>query len=244
MVTRWFSRAIISGWILAALVRGGFAEEPKRAAEWALFPNGLIGRKVVQKELNLREEQIQELTVLTREFDDAVLEQSPDVRTPSPDQRALSELERIKQISEANTKRAERLKRLIAKFSSKFAKILDQPQIERLQQILWQTEGVRAYRDPKVARAMGLSKEQQAKLAAIWGESEERLDRLFYSDAAKAGSPDVQKTVAKIGQLFKKRESMMAAVATREQQERFERLKGRPFDLKQLRPATHSGAVP
>jgi len=172
-----------------------------------------------------------------------VLEQSPDAKVASADQPALSEEERIKRIGEANAKHVGRLKRLIPKFSSRFAKILDQPQIERLQQILWQTEGVRAYRDPRVAKAIGLSKGQQTKLAAIWTMYEERLDRLFYSDAAQRGSPDVQKTVAKIRQLFKERESMMAAVATREQQEQFERLKGRPFDLKQLRPLADPRAV-
>jgi hypothetical protein len=243
MVIRWFAAATIGGWILAALVRVGLADETERAAEWGLFPNGLIGRKVIQKELDLREEQVEKLTVLTREFDVAVLEQLPDAQVASPDQSALSEEERIKRIRKANAKRAERLQLLIPKFSSRFAKILDQPQIERLQQILWQAEGIRAYRDPRVAKTIGLSKGQQAKLVAIWSMYEERLDRLFYSDAAQAGSPDVQKTVAKIGQLFKEREAMMAAVATREQQERFERLKGKPFDLKQLRSAAHPGGV-
>jgi len=243
MVIRWFAAAIIGGRILAALVRVGLADEPERTAEWGLFPNGLIAREVVQKELNLRGEQVEKLTVLMREFDVTVLEQSPDAKVASADQPALSEEERIKRIGEANAKHVGRLKRLIPKFSSRFAKILDQPQIERLQQILWQTEGVRAYRDPRVAKAIGLSKGQQTKLAAIWTMYEERLDRLFYSDAAQRGSPDVQKTVAKIRQLFKERESMMAAVATREQQEQFERLKGRPFDLKQLRPLADPRAV-
>jgi hypothetical protein len=240
MLIRWFAAAIIGGWILMALVRVGLADEPKCAAEWGIFPNGLIARKVVQKELSLRGEQVEKLTALMREFDVTVLEQWPEAQVASPDQPALSEKERIKRIGVANTERAERLKRLIPRFSSRFAKILDQPQIERLQQILWQTEGVRAYRDPGVAKAIGLSRAQQTKLAAVWTMYEERLDRLFYSDAAQTGSPEVQRTVAKIGQLFKERDSMMAAVATPEQQARFERLKGRPFDLKQLR-ASHPG---
>ena len=152
MLIRWFGAAIIGGWILAALVRVGLADEPECTAEWGLFPNGLIGRKVVQKELNLRGEQVEKLTVLMREFGITVLEQSPDAKAASPDQPALSEEERIKRIGEANAKRAERLKRLIPKFSSRFAKILDQPQIERLRQILWQTEGARAYRDQESPR--------------------------------------------------------------------------------------------
>jgi Spy/CpxP family protein refolding chaperone len=241
MVARWFAGAIVAGAILAASACGGLAEEPNRAAEWGLFPNGLIGRKVIQKELDLREEQLAKLRLLTKEFDAAVFNQLPNVEVPVPDQRTLPEEERIKRIRTANTKRADRLQRIIPEFSSRFVKILDQPQIERLQQILWQTEGAGAFRDPKVAKAIGLSRNQQTKLATIWSMYEERLDRLFYSDAAQEGSPDLQKTVAKIGQLYKERDSMMAAVATPEQQARLERLKGRPFDLKQLQSATHAG---
>jgi Spy/CpxP family protein refolding chaperone len=242
MVTRHFAGAFVACVILAASARGGLAEEPKRPAEWGLFPNGLIGRKVVQKELNLREEQVAKLRLLTQEVNAAAVNQLPNAEGQMPDQRPLPEEERIKRIRTANAKRAEQLQRIIPEFSSRFVKILDQPQIERLQQILWQTEGARAYCDPRLAKAIGLSRGQQTKLAAIWTMYEERLDRLFYSDAAQTGSPDVQRTVAKIGQLFKERDSMMAAVATPEQQARFERLKGRPVDLKQLR-ASHPGGA-
>jgi hypothetical protein len=241
MNTKWFAGAIVVGGILAR-TQGGFAEEPE-PAEWGLFPNGLIVRKDIQNELNLSAEQLAKLTLLTNEFDAAVLELFPDAGVPSPGLQPPSEGERIKRIRAANAKRAEQLKHILPKFSSRFAKILDQVQIERLKQILWQAEGARAYRDPKLAKTIGLSKEQQAKLSAIWGKYEERLDRLFYSDAAQVGSPDAEKTAAEVRQLFIERESMMAAVVTREQQQRFERLKGKPFDLKRVEPPDRPGSV-
>jgi hypothetical protein len=145
---------------------------------------------------------------------------------PGPE---VPEAARIVRTGEINAHNAAVLKPMVHEYSKKLEQLLTPAQLVRLKQLQWQGSGYRAYRNPEVARQMGLTTSQREKLEAIWAQSKEHELRLVYGDAALIGSPDVENTLAKMRRLYQERETSMEEVVTREQKKRFESLLGKPF---------------
>ena len=122
----------------------------------------LLGIAEVQKELNLSEDQKKQVESLLRDARDKVMGQV-NLR----DLRDLSQEEREKRFGELRKK----FETLGKEVDEKLANILDAKQIERLHQLQLQRDGATALARPDVAKKLGLSEEQQARIKKIQGDA-------------------------------------------------------------------------
>ena len=190
----------------------------------------LAGNPVIQKELAVSDDQAAKLKALG---DEARAELS-EANGPVDGLRDLPEAERRAKMTEMMAKRAEASRKVSAKFKPKLAEVLDAKQLERLDQIALQVAGAQAYSDPDVVKTLALSKEQQDKIASINKEASEKQRELF-GGAGGAGGGDFQERFAKMAELNRARDKDLAAVLTTEQSEQLAKMKGKEFDVAQLR---------
>jgi hypothetical protein len=115
-------------------------------------------------------------------------------------------------------------KKLDGEYAPKLAAILDKTQQTRLREIAIQVAGVHALQDATVVKDLDLTKEQQDKIAGIVKEHGEH--------AGGGGAAAFMEH---------RREQLDKAVAvlTKDQQEKFEKMKGKPFTFSP--PAGRSG---
>jgi hypothetical protein len=154
----------------------------------------------------------------------------------------LSPEERETKMREMNEKRQAVMMKLNEKFMPKLKDALTEPQFERVQQIALQAGGSQALNRPDVAKTLDLTKEQQEKIAGINKEFMEKQNELRpggrggRGGGAGAGGPppDVQGFMAKMQELTKERDGKATDVLNKDQQEKYEKLKGKPFDVAQL----------
>ena len=196
----------------------------------------LSGNAAVQKELGATEDQIAKLKTLS---DDV----RADLRAEGGNLdfqglRDLPEEERRAKMAEFNTKQAEAAKKVNEKFKPKLAEILDAKQVERLDQIALQAAGPNAYTDANVVKTLKLTKEQQDKLASITAAAAEKARESFGGGQGGGGGED---RMAKMRELNAARDKELAAVLTEEQASQLAKLKGKEFDVAQLRPAFGPG---
>lgn len=189
----------------------------------------LAGNPAVQKELGVSEDQIAKLKTLG---DEARAEMS-EANGPQEDLRDLPEAERRAKMTEMMAKRVEASRKINAKFKPKLAEVLDAKQVERLDQIALQASGPQAFADPDVAKSLKLTKEQQEKIASINKDASEKQRELF--GGGGGGGGDFQERFAKMAELNRAREKDLAAVLTTEQTDQLAKMKGKEFDIAQLR---------
>jgi hypothetical protein len=106
-------------------------------------------------------------------------------------------------------------------------RVLTEQQQARLRQILWQNRGPAAFLDPALQEALGLSESQKQ---AIQGVIEDHRRRAMQAGrGAAGGDEDRRERVATI-----RHEGLAKALTllTAEQKQRWEELKGQPFEVK------------
>ncbi|MGE3317116.1 MAG: hypothetical protein AB7O26_18520 [Planctomycetaceae bacterium] len=193
-------------------------------------PLSIVSNDAVQKELGLNEEQAKKITALNEELNDERGKMFAELQASTEDLKSLPENEqrekRMAAMLESN-------KKLNDKFTPRLKEILDAKQQDRLKQISWQAAGTAAYSDPEVVKALGISQEQQDKLAAISKERDEKA-RAAFRDGGGGGFEGL----AKMREEYDKK---IAEVLSKEQQDKFTELKGKEFDVAQLRPAGRRG---
>jgi hypothetical protein len=125
-------------------------------------------------------------------------------------------------------------RKLQAKYNPELKKLLTTEQFSRLQQIAWQLEGPDALEDAEVVQALGITKEQQQKLVALSRETSNQVRSLLNPGGTPgpAGDKDVQ---AKLLALRTERGNKANEILSKTQQEKFAKLKAKPFDLALLR---------
>ena len=134
--------------------------------------------------------------------------------------------------------KAERLnaQQLYAKVEAEFVleliKLLKPEQFVRLKQIHWQRWGLQAIQDPDLANQLEITADQSNKLSAV------NLDIEKQRREIRAQSGDDR--AAKFQELDADRNRKYTELLTAEQLARFERLKGKPFDL----PAPATAGTP
>lgn len=205
---------------------GGFGPGAMGGAPSAVM---LTGNAAVQKELGLNEDQIGKLKALSEE---ARTELMADAAPPQG-LRDLPDDERRAKMNELMAKRLEASRKVNDKFKPKIAEILDAKQVERLDQLALQAAGAQAYSDPAVVKALKLSKDQQDKLASINKDYTDKQRELF--GGGGAGGGDFQERATKMRELGASRDKDLAAVLTTEQADQFAKMKGKEFDVAQLR---------
>lgn len=192
----------------------------------------------VQKDAGISEEQAAKLKTLNEESGTAIRESMSGFGGL----RDLPEDERAAKIKEMNTKRAE----ITAKFKSKMADILDAKQVERVDQITLQAAGNAAYTDAAVVKSLKLTQDQQDKIADLNKSYGEKRRELFPAPGGGGGNNaggggDFQERIAKSRELEKIHGEDLAGVLTADQKTQFGKMKGKEFDVAQLRPQFGGG---
>lgn len=186
----------------------------------------LAGNEAVQKELNLSDADKEKLKSVTDDYGAAMREQfaqggRQNFQDMTPEER-----------QKAFEKRMEEGKALNDKFLPKLKAALTADQYTRLQQISWQNMGVAAYSDPEVVKALTITKDQTDKIAAVNTEFGEKFRELFQQGGGPGGGGQGRE---KMQELNKERDAKIEEVLTKSQKDMFATLKGKEFDVSQLR---------
>jgi len=145
----------------------------------------------------------------------------------------LSQEEREAKMREMGEKRTALMQKLNEKFVPQLKETLSTQQFARLQEIQAQISGSQGLTSPEMVKALDVTKEQQEKINAI-NQDFNRKQRELFNPGAGGGAPDFQAMAAKREELVKERESKAAEVLSKDQQEKYSKLKGKPFDASQL----------
>jgi len=194
----------------------------------------LLGNEAVQKDLGIGADQAIRIKSFGDEVKAAVREALGD--PPNFEQLSVEERNKARQEIE-NSDQA-----VTDRFLPKLKEILTAEQFARLKQIYWQP-GLGALREAEVIEALSLSKDQQARLEAIFTESRGRRDEMVYSANINTilayvpvdYSVSPKERQAERQALAEQNRAKMLGILTKEQQEKFAALKGKEFDFRQLR---------
>jgi hypothetical protein len=111
----------------------------------------------------------------------------------------------------------------------RFKGILQPQQIARLKQIELQERGLRAFSDPDVERALGLTREQKAKIKEISEQAEQKMhEALQRGQKGQNLSSTLQKLLAARRDMLEKAEQALTA----DQKKTWSGLAGPPFEFR------------
>jgi hypothetical protein len=229
--------------------RGGFGGPPGMGGPGMGGPMMLVQNPAVQKEIGLEGEAVERVQKIAGAYRDEMMAESEKagITFGGPQQfEGLSPEERETKMREMNEKRQAMMTKLNEKFMPQLKESLTAPQFERVQQISLQAAGSQALTRPDVAKTLDLTKEQQEKIAGINQEFMQkqaglRGGRRGGGLGAEGPPPDFEAMMAKRQELTKERDSQATEVLSKEQQEKYEKLKGKPFDVAQLMPGPGAG---
>lgn len=196
------------------------------------FPRrGFAGREI-DKTLLLRSDQVKEELKVTEEQDTKIsdvlsahLERSRQ-EVSFRGVRELPREERRERIAEVRKKR----RALVKETEKKLEALLTQDQVRRLDEILLQQRGARGLLEKATARTLELTSEQTEKLRAVFAWAREARAKLL-REVRGQGREAVEKTEEKISEIRKEMDGKALAVLTAEQKHKYEKLKGKPFEL-------------
>lgn len=227
-MTRTLAWKLAAGLLLAALVSMPAVAQQGRGRGGFGFGGGnslirLAGNEAVQKELGLGEAEKSKVETISQEYGDAMREEM-QAAGGGGNFQDLSDDERQKlfaKIREISTKVNET-------YEPKLKEALTADQFKRLQEISVQAGGVDAISDPRVAKELALTEEQTKKIADLRADYREKMRGLFGPDAG-----DDART--KMRELREEETKAVTEVLTKEQQDKLTALKGKEFDVSQLR---------
>ncbi len=183
----------------------------------------IIELPAVQKELVLTDEQKSKVKELCTAFQQASVPDLP------PGRPMFGSAEMTKALAEAGVK-AETFSR--EKMPELLALLTDE-QKARLSEIVIQAQGFASYLRPEVQQKLGLTVEQKEQLTAIEKTFSTKLRevRAPQRGADRAARETFQKDRVT---LIRERTQAVETLLTEEQRQRFEELKGKPFDQSML----------
>lgn len=193
-------------------------------------PVFVIGYESVQKELGLKPDQVDRAKELVAEVREEFTQQIQTAGLDSSGQQNSSREDRQKWMAETQPKRALVSKNVNDKFRTKLAEILDKPQQVRLHQIAIQVAGSQAFQDADVAQDLGLTKVQQDRLVTVGREYSNKIAEL----RSQRGHGDAAASFAKMNELRREQLAKSTEVLTGDQQEKFAKMTGKPFDVAQI----------
>lgn len=214
-----------SGTAFAQGGRGGFG----MGGPGGMGPMGLVGLEPVQKEIGLEGESLEKVKKLMSSFQEELRSESEKAGLPTgpgafqnltPEERAAM-----------NEKRSAVMRKINEKFMPQMKEVITPAQFERVQQIQWQVAGSQALTNHDLAKMLDITKEQQEKLMAI---NQEFMGKMRELAPGAGGGGNFQEIQAKRQELMKARDGKANEVLTKEQQEKYTKLKGKPFDVAQL----------
>ncbi|MCH8045903.1 MAG: hypothetical protein IID44_19495 [Planctomycetes bacterium] len=186
----------------------------------------LLRNPKVQEDLKLDEKQA---AAIKKTFDDLNAKRR-EIYAPIP---GITRQERTKIIAEASRE----LQKYTAEQHNKLIEGLKAEQSQRLDQIMVQTQGIRALDDPKIAKELKISDEQKKKMAEA--RASVARDRRKLSADIRGRKFDRTKYREKLQELAKAGDQEVLDVLSKEQQEQFEKMKGKKIELGRV----HGGVV-
>jgi hypothetical protein len=187
------------------------------------FPQGkpviLIQNDGVQKEVGLTDEQAKKITVLADKIRDTVRTEL-DKQKVGPTERHGDE------------QKMAVLQKALGEATKEVERILTPPQMKRLRQLCLQQSGNQAFTEPDVAKTLKLSKEQIDQIEKINNAANKKLRDIFA--AAQGGELEDMRT--KGTALRKATLDQVMSMLSAEQQQSWEELVGKPFELNMQRP--------
>lgn len=190
----------------------------------------IMGNEAVQKDLGLSADDAAKVKTVADDFGTAMREAMSAGGGPGNFQDMTPE-ERTKMME----KMAEINKATTAKFLPKLKELLSADQYTRLQQINWQNMGTGALSDAEVVKGLAISKEQQDKVTQLTDEYSGKTRELFQNGGGGGGGFE------KMQELNKERDAKINEVLTKDQLDKFATLKGKEFDVAQLRRGPGGG---
>jgi thiol-disulfide isomerase/thioredoxin len=128
-------------------------------------------------------------------------------------------------------KRNEQVVRLIAQLKRRLSEVLSSQQMERLNQIVWQAQGIEALIEPEVAVRIKLSETQTDKIAGSLETAYKKIAGLRMNVQIQSEST----RFVQIQQVRTETQQKIAAALNDLQQNAFVSLLGQPMDLSQVR---------
>ncbi|SFH60110.1 hypothetical protein [Planctomicrobium piriforme] len=198
----------------------------------------LLSVPAVQSELALSEEQKTKVQPLVDSMREAMRGGNPG------DFEALRDLpedQRREKMTAMAAERAETQKKVTAEYQPKFSEVLDEVQLQRLQQIYWQSQGTNALRDDDLAAALQISPEQKENITTVNAEFMSQMGRGMGNRGGGGGGgdnqarPDFEQMRQEMQARTEKRDAALLDVLTADQKTKFAELKGAEFDVSQLR---------
>jgi hypothetical protein len=186
----------------------------------------LLGYPEVQKELGVSDEQ-----------KGLIDDMSADIREKMRDAFAggggfqdfqnLSQDERQKRMEENGKKMAEIQK----KSDDMVSMILEPKQLDRLQQLKLQRDGVMALNREEVAKKIGLTQEQREKMAKIQEDARNAAGAGGFPNFQQMSEEERTEWRNKMTERFEKTKADILAVLTTEQRSTWEKMQGKKFDF-------------
>jgi hypothetical protein len=188
--------------------------------EGGLLAFRLLQDDGVRKELGLSVEQLGMISKFTREARQRHRKDFGRLRRLEPQQRREEGQRLLMAVAEAALKGIHE------------ARILNDSQKRRLQQISWQNRGLRAFADPALADALGLSEGQREMVLTLLSEAGKRLREVLQPgedgmSEEGAGEGAKEKVAAVRREMMEK----MLSTLSDEQRRRWDEVKGAPFEI-------------
>ena len=186
----------------------------------------LLRNPKVQEDLKLDEKQAAAIKTMIENLN----AKRREIYAPIP---GITRQERSTIIMAASTE----LQKYTAEQNKKLLDGLKPEQSQRLDQIMVQTQGIRALDDPKIAKELKISDEQKKKMAEA--RASVARDRRKLSADIRGRKFDRTKYREKLQELAKAGDQEVLDVLSKEQQEQFEKMKGKKIELGRV----HGGVV-
>ena len=189
-------------------------------------PGGLISLVVMEpvlKELGIDNSspQVEELSRLSRAH-------AQDLRQQLTSENGAKNIRERARLIESN---------LQAKYDPELKKVLTPEQMRRLQEIYFQQLGTQAFFDADVVKTLQISREQQSKAEELIREALRTSRDLLNPPGGgrTVGEPVSPEDQKQIQAAFEEMNSKVTQILTDAQREKWDELKGKPFDLTRLR---------
>jgi hypothetical protein len=178
----------------------------------------LTQNEAVQKDLALSSDKVDQLKQINDDYGAAMREGMQGIQF-GPD------------ATDADREKATKVRKEVTdKYLPKLKEALTADQFTRLQQINWQNMGSRAYSDDEVVKALAITKDQQDKIKTLSDEYGAKFRELFQPGGGGGGG-----NREKFQELAKEQEAKIDEVLTKDQKDKFASMKGKEFDVQQLR---------
>ena len=182
----------------------------------------LAGNEAVQKDIGLSD--AAKVTALATEYREAIQQEMSGLDFAGI--RDLPEAEQAAKMREFQTKSEAAAKKVNATMEPKLKELLTADQLKRLGEIKIQANGIGSLVDAAVVKELGLSEEQQKKIADIRAEGDKARTELL-----RGGN---QEAFAKARELAEQTLTKATDLLDAGQKEKLAGLKGKPFDVAQL----------